>query len=117
MTDDRDDRTDAAPVHLTASTFDETVALSDGPLLVDFWAPWCAPCRAIAPALAEIARDFAGRATVAKVNVDEESELAARYAIRGIPALLFFKDGQVKDTLVGAVPKAEIVRRLDALST
>jgi len=82
---------------------------------VDFWAPWCGPCRTVAPVLEEIARTFAGRATVAKVNVDEEPRLATRFAISGIPALVFFKDGRVKDTLIGAAPRAEVVRRLDAL--
>ena len=111
----REGEGDAPTVHLTAGTFDETIAVSDGPVLVDFWAPWCGPCRAIAPALEDIARTYQGRATVAKVNVDEEPTLAARFSIRAIPALMFFKDGKVADTVVGAVPKAEIVKRLGAL--
>jgi len=115
MIESGDDRSQAAPVRLTASTFDETVALTEGPLLVDFWAPWCGPCRAIAPALEEIARTFVGRATVARVNVDEEPALAARFAIQGIPALLFFRDGKLREAVVGAAPKAEIMRRLNAL--
>ena len=102
-------------MHLTEVTFDEAVAGSEGPMLVDFWAPWCGPCRAIGPVIEQLARERAGEATVAKVNVDESPALAARFGIRAIPALLFFKDGAAVDTVVGAVPKAEIVKRLDAL--
>jgi thioredoxin len=106
---------DTMTLHLTEGTFDEAVAASEGPMLVDFWAPWCGPCRAIGPVLDQIARERAGRTTVAKVNVDESPSLAARFGVRAIPALMFFKDGAHVETLVGAVPKAEIVKRLDAL--
>ena len=102
-------------LHLTSRTFDDTVATTEGPLLVDFWAPWCGPCRAIAPVLDEIAVERADEATVAKVNVDEEPALAGRLDIQSIPALMFFKDGRLVDRLVGAVPKAAIIKRLDAL--
>ena len=104
-------------VHLTEVTFDEAVTGSDGPMVVDFWAPWCGPCRAIAPVLDQLAQERVGQATIAKVNVDEAPALAARFGIRAIPALMFFKDGAAVDTVVGAVPKSEIVKRLDALKS
>jgi thioredoxin 1 len=106
---------EAQVLHLTSATFDETVAMAEGPLLVDFWAPWCGPCRALAPTLDAIARERAGQATIAKVNVDEEPALAGRFDIRSIPALLFFKDGELVDHLVGAVPRTTILDRLDAV--
>ena len=106
---------DTATVTLTERNFAEMVAATPR-MLVDFWAPWCGPCRAVAPVLEELAKAEAGRIVVAKVNVDEEPTLAQRYHVQAIPTLLFFKDGEVKDTLVGAPPKAELVRRLDALA-
>jgi thioredoxin 1 len=84
--------------------------------MVDFWAAWCGPCRAIAPVLEDIARTSAGAVTLAKVNVDENPGLAARYGIRSIPTILFVKDGKVRDQLVGAVPKAQIQTKLAALA-
>jgi thioredoxin len=112
----RHDSPEALTVHLTEATFDEAVAASDTPLLVDFWAPWCGPCRAIAPVLEEIARERAGRVTIAKVNVDEQPALAGRFGVQAIPTLLFVKNGQVAQTLVGAVPKQKILASLDALA-
>jgi thioredoxin 1 len=106
---------DSAPLHLTEATFDETIATTTGPLLVDFWAPWCGPCRAIAPVLDEIAKELAGEVTIGKVNVDEEPALAGRFGIQAIPALIFFKDRKAVQTLVGAVPRPEVVKRLKAL--
>jgi thioredoxin 1 len=106
----------ADAVHLTEKNFDETLAQYDGLIMVDFWAEWCGPCRAIAPVLEELARDSAGRITLAKVNVDENHGLAARYAIRSIPTVLFVRQGKVVDQLIGAVPKAKIKEKLDALA-
>ena len=105
---------ESATLQLTERNFSEIVAATPL-LLVDFWAPWCGPCRAVAPALEEIARAEAGRVVVAKVNVDEEPTLAQRYQVQAIPTLMFFKDGQVVDTLVGAPPKADLARRVAAL--
>jgi thioredoxin 1 len=101
-------------VRVTDATFDGVVT-SERPVVVDFWAPWCGPCRAIAPVLDEIAREFGDQVTIGKVNVDEHPLLAARFGVQAIPQLLFFKDGAEKDRIVGAVPKREIVKRLDAL--
>jgi thioredoxin 1 len=103
-------------LHLSEATFDTELAKHPEVLMVDFWAEWCAPCRAIAPALEELARESAGRATLAKVNVDDNPGLAARYGIRSIPTILFMKGGQVLDQVVGAVPKAQLKKRLDALA-
>ena len=97
---------------LTEATFDETLATTDELLLVDFWATWCGPCRAIAPVLDALERDQAGRVRVAKVNVDDEPALAARYGVRSIPTILFVKDGRVVDTVIGAVPRATLDARV-----
>jgi thioredoxin 1 len=93
---------------LTEATFDETLATTDELLLVDFWAPWCGPCRAISPVLEALERDEAGRLKVAKVNVDDEPTLAGRYAIQSIPTILFVKGGRVVDKVIGAVPRATL---------
>ncbi len=106
---------DLAVVHLTEQTFDEALVATEGVLMVDFWAGWCGPCRAIAPMLEELARGSSGRVTLAKVNVDEQPGLAARYGIRSIPTIFFVKDGKVADQVVGAVPKAQIQSKLHAL--
>jgi len=96
----------AETIHLTEQTFDETLIATQGLLMVDFWAEWCGPCRAIAPVLEEIAEASEGRVTLVKVNVDENPGLAARYDIRSIPTILFVKQGTVVERVVGAVPKA-----------
>ncbi len=103
-------------LHLTEAAFDQTLAEHPEPMLVDFWAEWCGPCKAIAPVLDELGREYAGRVTIAKVNVDEHPGLAARFQVRSIPTLLFFKGGQVVDQVIGAVPKAQIKKRLDAVA-
>ena len=102
--------------HVSDNTFDQDVLKSSNPVLVDFWAEWCGPCRAIAPVLDDLTKESAGRITLAKVNVDENPGLAARYGIRSIPTVLFMKDGKVADQIIGAVPKAKIKEKLDALA-
>ncbi|MCL6473821.1 MAG: thioredoxin [Firmicutes bacterium] len=101
--------------HVTTDQFDVEVLQSNVPVLVDFWAVWCGPCRAIAPHVDAIAQEYAGRAKVVKVNVDEEPEIALRYGIQSIPTLLFFKEGKVQDMIVGVVPRQTIVQKLEAL--
>src|SRR5687767_15650775 len=107
---------DASTRHLTEQNFDEALASTEGVLMVDFWAEWCGPCRAIAPALDELAKESAGRVSLAKVNVDENPGLAARYGIRSIPTILIVKGGSVVDHVVGAVPKAQLKKKLDAVA-
>jgi thioredoxin 1 len=107
---------DVATVHLTEQTFDEALAANQNLMMVDFWAEWCGPCRAIGPVLEDLARSSNGTVTLAKVNVDENPGLAARYGIRSIPTILFVKDGKVRDQVVGAVPKPQIQAKLAALA-
>ncbi len=95
-------------VHVTDSTFETLILKSEVPALVDFWASWCAPCRAIAPLVDEIAGQFAGKVKVAKMNVDENPSTPGKYGVRGIPTLILFKGGKVVDQVVGAVPKNQI---------
>ena len=100
-------------VHVTDANFDQEVLKSAEPVLIDFWAPWCGPCRAIAPIVDDLANEYAGRLKVVKINVDDNPQTPARYGVRGIPNLLIIKGGQVKEQIVGAVPKANLVRAVD----
>lgn len=96
-------------VHITDAQFSEEVLNSDMPVIVDFWAPWCGPCKMIAPVLEDVAEEFAGKVKVVKLNVDENTETAPKYNVRGIPTLLVVKGGEVVATKVGAVSKSQLV--------
>jgi thioredoxin 1 len=96
-------------IHLEDSTFENEVLKSDTPVLVDFWATWCGPCKAIAPAVEEVAKEFKGKVKVAKLDIDQHQQVPQKYGIRSIPTLLVFKGGRVVDTIVGAVPKSKLV--------
>jgi len=100
--------------NLTTADFKSTVAAATTPLLVDFWAPWCGPCKAIAPILEELAVEFDGKVKIAKVNIDDNDAIAAEYGIRAIPTMLLFKGGQVAEQIVGMMPKAALKTKLAA---
>ncbi len=100
--------------NLTDATFDEHVASSDVPVLVDFWAEWCGPCKQIAPILEEIAEEQAGKLTIAKLNIDENLDVTRRFEVMSIPTLLLFKDGEVVARLVGAKPKGALLQEITA---
>ncbi len=95
-------------VHATDGDFEAKVLKSDIPVMVDFWAPWCGPCHVIAPVIEELAKEYTGKVKVAKMNVDENPATPPRYGIRGIPTVILFKDGQVFDQIVGAVPRSKV---------
>ena len=97
----------------TDSNFEETVIKAGGPVLVDFWAEWCGPCRRLAPTVEALAGDYAGQVTVGKLNVDDNPNTAVKFQIRGIPALLLFKDGQVVESVVGLAQKADLKKVID----
>ena len=103
-------------LHLTETSFDSEIGKHKEVLMVDFWAEWCQPCRAIAPTHEELAQESKGSVSLAKVNVDDNPQLAARYGIRSIPTILFMKDGKVMDQVIGAVPKSQLKKKLDALA-
>ena len=102
------------PIEVTDQAFHNKVVEAGEPVLVDFWAPWCGPCRMVAPVLEELAGDYAGRLTIAKVNTDEHQETAGRLGIRGIPTLVLFAGGREVERIVGAVPKSVLQARLDS---
>jgi thioredoxin 1 len=105
----------SSPVPVGDDDFESNVLKADGPVLVDFWAEWCGPCKMIAPALEEIAGDMQGKVTVAKVNIDDNPHTPAKYGVRGIPTLIIFKDGQVAATKVGALPKSQLVEWVESV--
>ncbi len=100
---------------VTTSSWDNEVLKANGLVLVDFWAVWCGPCRMVAPVVEELAKEFTGKLKVAKLNTDENPDIASRYKIMGIPTLMFFKDGEKVDQIVGAVPKAQLKDKIDSL--
>jgi thioredoxin 1 len=100
--------------HVTDSTFDPEVLKSDTPVLVDYWAEWCGPCKSIAPILDEVAKEYEGRLKIAKINVDENQQTPAKFGIRGIPTLMLFKNGNVEATRVGALSKSQLTAFLDS---
>ncbi len=104
----------SAPTKVTDASFESDVLKSSGPVLVDFWAEWCGPCRQIAPALNEIAGEMADKLTVAKVNIDENPMTPSKFGVRGIPTLILFKDGKAVSTKVGSMPKSRIVEWLNS---
>lgn len=101
------------PLELTDSNFSEEVEKSSTPVLVDFWAEWCGPCKMIGPVVEELAGEYDGKVKVGKVNVDNNPEVSVKFGIRSIPTLLIFKDGEIVDQIVGAVPKSELKKHLD----
>lgn len=103
------------PVTITDTNFDTEVIKSETPVLIDFWAVWCGPCKAIAPIVEDLAKEYDGKLKVGKLDVDNNQESAIKYGVRSIPTLLLFKDGKVADVIVGAVPKTHIVQKLNAV--
>ena len=104
----------AQPIHLTDDMFENEVIKSDVPVVIDFWATWCGPCRMIAPIIEEMANEFEGKAKICKLDVDNNQQTAMQFGIRSIPTVLIFKNGEVVESIVGAVPKQQIVSKLEA---
>jgi len=100
-------------MEVSDTTFDQEVLKSSVPVLIDFWAPWCGPCKAIAPVVEELAGAYNGRLKVVKMNVDDNPQTPSKYGVRGIPNLILFKGGNVADQIIGAAPKAHLVRAID----
>ncbi len=103
------------PIHVTDGEFQTKVLDSSTPVVVDFWAPWCGPCRMVAPVLDELAAEYGDKVVITKVNTDENPEWAMKYGVQGIPTMLFVKDGEIVDRVVGAHPKPSIQQRVDAM--
>lgn len=101
------------PKQVTDSSFEQDVLKASGPVVVDFWAEWCGPCKQIAPSLEEISAEMGDKVTIAKVNIDDNPEAPSTYGVRGIPTLIMFKDGEVADTKVGALPKSQLVQWIE----
>ncbi|HEU0021695.1 MAG TPA: thioredoxin [Dehalococcoidia bacterium] len=105
----------AAPVNVSESSWEEAVIKSDLPVMVDFWAEWCGPCKMIAPTVHDLAEEYTGKMNVAKVDVDSAPNIAMKYGVRSIPALIFFKGGKPVDQVVGALPKGALKKKIDAV--
>ncbi|MDP2301262.1 MAG: thioredoxin [Ignavibacteria bacterium] len=103
------------PIEFTDSNFETEVLKSDTPVLVDFWAVWCGPCRMIAPIVEDLAKEFAGKVKIGKLDVDNNQQAAIKYGVRSIPTLLIFQGGHVVDTIIGALPKTQIVQRINTV--
>ncbi len=103
------------PLTFTDDNFEKEVLNSDLPVLIDFWAVWCGPCKIIAPVVEQLAEEYSGKLKVGKLDVDSNQEASIKYGVRSIPTLLLFKNGQVKETIIGAIPKAQIVQKINSL--
>ncbi|MCL5031558.1 MAG: thioredoxin [Bacteroidetes bacterium] len=102
------------PITITDDNFETEVLKSDRPVLIDFWATWCGPCRMIAPIVEELANEYEGKVKIGKLDVDENQQTSIKFGVRSIPTLLLFKDGKIKDTIIGAVPKSHLVQKLNS---
>jgi thioredoxin 1 len=101
-------------ITITDDNFEQEVIKSDKPVLIDFWATWCGPCKMIAPIVEELVDEYEGKAKIGKLDVDNNQQTAIKFGVRSIPTILIFKDGKLKDTIIGAVPKGQIVQRLNS---
>ena len=101
-------------ITITDENFNEEVVKSDKPVLIDFWATWCGPCKMIAPIVEDLVDEYEGKAKIGKLDVDNNQQMAIKFGVRSIPTILIFKDGKLKDTIIGAVPKGQIVQRLNS---